>query len=699
MKKLKMILRYRYVFKIVCVIAIIYSLLLAFYFPIKSKYSNSTTEIIGQVINYEFDGNKLKLTLEGKEKIIIYYYFKTKDEKEKYQNKIELGMALKINGNLELPKKNTIPNGFNYRNYLKYKHINYSMNATNIKIIENNTSILYYIKNKMVKRIDKIDSKGYLKTFILGDKSILDGEMVEIYQQNGVSHLFSISGMHVSLIVGMIMFFLNKVSYSNLYKYGITISILIFYLFLTGIGASILRTIIMFIVFAINKCFNLEIKRIDLMLIVLVISIIIAPFIIYDMGFQFSYSISFTLVVFHKKISKTKNKFMQSLYTSFISFLVSFPICIYYYSKVNILSIFLNIIMIPFVSVLVFPLTLVTFVIPVIYPIYEMIIIFLENISAFFSNITTFELMLSKPLLVVLLMYYIIIFLSIYNYKYLILFVLLIFIHKNYLYIDNSMLFTALDVGQGDSLFIKLPNNKANIMIDTGGEIKAKKEKWQESKSKYSIVKNKTIPYFRSLGINKIQYLIITHGDYDHMGEAINLVDNFKVEKVIFNKGEFNDLELEFIKVLDDKNIPYYQNIKELNIGEYKLYFLNNRLYDNENDNSNVIYMKANNYKFLLMGDAGVDVEREIISKYNLNNIDILKVGHHGSKTSSSEGFINEINPRYSIISVGKNNRYGHPNNNVLDNLEDSKIYRTDRYGSIMFNIKKDKLKIETCAP
>ena len=192
---------------------------------------------------------------------------------------------------------------------------------------------------------------------------------------------------------------------------------------------------------------------------------------------------------------------------------------------------------------------------------------------------------------------------------------------------------------------------------------------------------------------------ISPHGDYDHMGEAIDLVNNFKVEKVVFNCGEFNDLEKDLIKVLDKKKIAYYSCIKELNIKDNKLYFLNNKDYGNENDNSSVIYTELNNYKFLFMGDAGMEVEEDLIKKYNLKDIDVLKVGHHGSNTSASIEFIDEINPKYSIISVGKNNRYGHPNNNVLDNLEDSKIYRTDQDGSIMFKIKRSELSVETCAP
>ena len=183
------------------------------------------------------------------------------------------------------------------------------------------------------------------------------------------------------------------------------------------------------------------------------------------------------------------------------------------------------------------------------------------------------------------------------------------------------------------------------------------------------------------------------------MGEAINLVNNFKVENVIFNCGEYNELETNLIKILDKKKIPYYSCIKELNIDDNKLYFLNNNDYNNENDNSNVIYTELNNRKFLFMGDAGVEVEEDLIEKYNLQDIDVLKVGHHGSKTSSSKKFIDEIEPKYSIISVGKNNRYGHPNNEVLNNIKDSKIYRTDLDGSIMFKIKNDKFKIETCSP
>ena len=244
-----------------------------------------------------------------------------------------------------------------------------------------------------------------------------------------------------------------------------------------------------------------------------------------------------------------------------------------------------------------------------------------------------------------------------------------------------------IDVGQGDSILIEFPFNRGNILIDTGVN------------DSYSIIKNITIPYLKKRGIKNIEYLIISHGDYDHMGEAINLVNNFKVDNVIFNCGEYQDLEKELIKVLDKKNIKYNSCINSIDVNNNKIYFLSTREYNNENDNSNVIYFNYNNYKFLFMGDAGIKKEMDIIDKYNLSNIDFLKVGHHGSNTSSSEEFINSINPKYSLISVGKNNRYGHPKTSVLDILSNSNIYRTDIDGSIEIKFNKNGYKISTCPP
>lgn len=192
---------------------------------------------------------------------------------------------------------------------------------------------------------------------------------------------------------------------------------------------------------------------------------------------------------------------------------------------------------------------------------------------------------------------------------------------------------------------------------------------------------------------------MLPHGDYDHIGDSNYVINNITVKKVIFNCGKYNGLELNLIDILEKKDILYDSCIKELSITANKLLFLNNDKYDNENDNSSVIYIKFDSYKFLFTGDASVLVEKNIIEKYKICDIDVLKVGHHGSKTSSSKEFISCVKPNYSIISVGKNNRYGHPNDEVLNNLKDSIIYRTDIDGSVMFKIRSGKLSIKTYKP
>ena len=648
----------------------------------KSVYSVADKEFIGTVYKIKATADKITIHVKAKEKLVVNYYQELPEE-------IKLGDKLQISGNLLIPSKNTIPNQFNYKEYLYYNGINYIVVADSISKIENNTKIIYYLKEKVNQRILSISyANEYIKTFILGDTTSLDDSVINSFRQNGISHLFSISGMHISLFAAIILSFLKRISYNNFYNYSVVIAFLSFYAILIGSSPSVIRSLIMYILFSLNKLFNLKIKKIDLMCLVLIIILLINPYYLYNISFQYSYIISFSLVLYSYKISKVKNKIMKSLYTSLISFLVSFPICIYNFYQANVFSIILNIFLIPYVSIIIFPLSLICFIIPKLSIILHFFISILESISLFISKYSIGIICFSKPNIYLIIIYYILIIMFLHNYKNIYLFVLL-FIHKTFIYFDPTIKVSYLDVGQGDSIFIKYPYNKSNILIDTGGLLN----------SNYSVISNKTIPYLKSIGIYKINYLILSHGDYDHMGEAINFVNNFKVDKVIFNCGEFDELEQDLIKVLDKNKIPYYSCIKELNIDDNKLYFLNNKDYGNENDNSSVIYTELNNHKFLFMGDAGVEVEEDLIEKYNLQNIDVLKVGHHGSKTSSSKEFIDKVNPKYSIISVGKNNRYGHPNNSVLENLEGSKIYRTDQDGSIMFRIKNNKLRIETRPP
>ena len=700
MIRLKRILQHRYFFGVLAFCFILYSLFVYYFINFNSYYNGFEKSLQGTVNSYNINGDKLTIYLKVKEIVIVNYYFKSLNEKTYFEDNLKLGDLISVVGELEEPERNRVFNGFDYKKYLYNKHIFYLMNANNISIMEKNSGLLFYFKNLVMDRINSISkSKGYIMTFILGDKSFIDNEVKESYQDNGISHLFAVSGMHISLFAGIMLFFLKRVSYNNYFNYGMVCLFLLFYLFLAGFLASLLRASVMFILFSINKVFNLKISNLNILFMVIITILFIDPFYLFDIGFQFSYLISGTLIMMRWKIGVIKSKLKRSFYVSVVCFLVSFPICIYNFYGTNFMSVLFNLFYIPFVSIIVFPLSLITFVFPFLDSVLYYSIFVMERISLFISSINFGYIIFPKVNFGVYFIYYIVIFLSFWKIEFVFLFLVMLLIHKGYIYFNSNLYVYYLDVGQGDSALIRPPNNSGNILIDTGGKFSYEMEKWREKRSKYSIVKSSTIPFLKSFGIKKLDYFILSHGDYDHMGEAINLVDNFNVEKVIFNCGEFNDLEKELIKVLDKKKIKYYSCIKELNIDNKKFHFLQTKEYDNENENSNVIYTELNGYKFMFMGDAGVEKEKDILEKYNVSKIDVLKIGHHGSKTSSDKNFIDEMNPKYSVISVGKNNRYGHPNKEVLNNLDNSKIYRTDQDGSIMFKIKNNKLKIGTCLP
>ena len=699
MKKLKIILQSKLFIFLVCLLTFAYCLLVINNRYYKTNYNNKTNSVIGVITNLDIDGNKVTINLRAKEKLIVNYYLSSEEELKIYNN-YKLGDKLKVIGIFSKPNSNSNFNLFNYKNYLLSKKIYWIVDAKKIELVSKNNNIFYSIKNRIIKRLKKIDN-AYLYTFIIGNNKKLNNDVLQSYQNNGISHLFALSGMHVSLITMFLLYLLNKINKYKKINYIIVSLVLIFYIFLSNFSVSIIRAVFLFIILCIN---NKRVKTINLYILLICVILIINPYNIYNNAFLFSYSITLYLILFSKKINIYKGYFKKLFLISLIAFLSSIPIMINSYFSINCISFILNLFFVPFVSFIILPLILLTFIFPFLNNVLVIFLNILEKSSLLITKFDIFSITMCHVNIGIIALYYIIITFVIYKIlnkkiRYIILIIIMILIITNINYFKRSLFLTVIDVGQGDSIIISLPNNKSNILIDTGGKVSFNKDKWMQRRKKYSYAKDTTIPYLKSKGIKKIDYLILTHGDYDHMGEAINLVNNFKVEKVIFNCGEFNELEKDLIKVLDKKKIKYYSCIKELNIDDNKLYFLNSKLYDNENDNSSVIYAKLDNRKFLFMGDAGVEVEEDLIEKCNLQDIDVLKVGHHGSKTSSSKEFINEINPKYSIISVGKNNRYGHPNDSVLDNLDKSKIYRTDIDGSIMFKIKNNTLQIETCTP
>lgn len=489
MKKLKSILQCNYIFYILLVLSLIYSFIFINFIIVKSEYKDSDKNLYGTVIDYKKSKDKTTIWVKGKEKVLVNYYSDIN---------VSYGDYIYVYGVFKKPKENGNFNLFNYKKYLLSNKINYVVTASKITIIKKNDNVFYTLKNNLLKRIESANrSKGYILAFLYADKSLIEKDVYTKYQKIGVSHLFAVSGMHVSLISIVLLKLLNKIKERK--RYIIVSIFLSIYLFLTNFTMSMVRATFQFILFFINKSFKLNIDNSNLVILLFSILVIINPYNIYNIGFLFSFIISFTLIRCSKLI---KGKFIiKSLKISLISFFSSMPVLINNFFEVNFLGIILNIIYIPFVSYILFPLSLVTVLFPSLDNILYMFISYFEKITDFFSNIKFLSFPICKMNIFLIIIYYII-FIYILKrkkkliYKIIILIISLIFLINNGRIVNNEV--SILDVGQGDSSLIRLKNK--NILIDTGGNIN------------YDISKNILIPYFKSVGIKKIDYLVLTHG-------------------------------------------------------------------------------------------------------------------------------------------------------------------------------------------
>lgn len=653
---------------IIGIILSIFVILKVYVIKYKSVYQDKEYTLTGKVSKVVLSEGKVSFVLKSSENIQMFYYddFNLND-----------GDEVTVNVVLSSPNKNTVPNTFNYQKYL-YNNGIYKVGTVNkIEIVKKNINILNNLKSSLSKRFS---FNPYLKLFILGDKKGIN-ESYNYYKDIGVAHLLAISGMHVGVFVSImrkLLFFLSKKSQNKIISI-----VLLFYAFLTGFTASILRVVVFFIINSINKDYDFKLSRMKVFLLSLYLLILINPFFITNVGFLYSFACFFTMIIINKYLHK--NYFKNLIIITFYMTLFTLPITVSLNYEINLMVFISNFLLIPFVSYILFPFALVTVLFKFLNPVFTFLTFIMEKVAYFFSMINFTKIIIPKTSIVLIIIYYVLLISFIYFNKkrYLVFLIDLIIIIKIIPFFNPVANIIFLDVSQGDSMLYITKNQSKIYVFDTGG-------------IRNRSVSDNTLIYLKSLGISKIDYLILTHGDFDHCGDAENVINKFKIKNVIFNNDGFKTLEKNIINILNKKRISYYQS-KDVSLPNIK--FLNSKLFDNENDNSIVTLINESGIKFLLMGDAGKNTENAIMNKYNLKNITFLKVGHHGSNTSSSETFINYIKPKYSIISVGKKNRFGHPKKEVLDTLKNTKIYRTDHNGSIKVLINKNKYKINIYSP
>ena len=648
-------------------------------------------------------------------KVILY----TKKEKEtlKYGDKIELV------GNFKLAQERRNPGGFDYRFYLKTKKIYGIVTTKNTKRLkENNVNIISMIANKTANVI-KNQSKKLLENkkaclligLLIGDTDEIDEETKEDFRNSNLTHMLAVSGLHVSYVLLAVNYIITKVKIHKKLSKIIVMLLILFFILVTGATPSVLRAGTMTIYLILGGIFYRRISVFSSLNLSLLVIIIMNPYCLFDVGLQLSYAGTIGIVYLYPIIKEKIYNKANSILITISANIVIIPIMLYNFNTISLTFFISNLLAGPIIGIIIILgfsiiiISLIFFPIANIFSkILNLLIILFLNTAKACANLPFSKIFIITPTLKFIFLYYcLLVFIIIkeriqirinikLRNKVIAILIILVIINpiKYFSNIKQSNLkIYFVDVGQGDSTCIVTPKNKI-ILIDGGGNSKDEN---------YDIGKQTLLPYLLDKKINKIDYCIVSHFDSDHCGGLMYILKNLKVKNIIIGK-QYEEYEnyKEFIKIAKDKKI----NIRVVEAGE-KITIEKNLYIDilwpiNRekmviqnaiNNNSLVFKLRYINFSMLFTGDIEEIAEKKILDKYKENTeflkSTILKVAHHGSKTSSTKEFINIVKPKYAVIGVGKDNKFGHPSNVTIENLKtiNTEIYRTDEMGEISINV------------
>lgn len=665
----------------------------------------------------------------GKVKIFIY------DDKVK----LNYGDRILLQGKLSIPSDSPNPNEFSYKRYLELKNIFsiISVNSSQDFVVIEKESIkdfdYYIIKTKenilsiLFKKLPQ-DSASLLSSLIFGAKaSPVNKDISEDFLNLGLAHVLAASGMQVSLIVSLGLLITKKLKLNIKLSSSLVAVTVIFYMLLTGLPPSILRAGLVSLIILVIGAFKEDADSMSILFFAVLLLTLFDPFLIYDLGFIFSILATFSLLylapIIYKKMDFLPDFFAQIFSVILSAQLFVLPVQIMYFPQFSPLFVISNLIASLFVDILTY-MVLFTVVFGNIFSFIadfmSIFLVFLINIFIYIinylSNLPFSLIYLGRLNLIDVLSLYSLFFLFIelvkrereyYLKSYSIIFLSLGFSISssysvyNYFYEKDLLKINFINVGQGDSTFIQTPQGK-NILIDCGQSFELVKN---GKNIKFNAGEKYIIPYLRHLGINKLDTLVVTHPDSDHVGGCESILNTFEVKEVwdsgqtdestIYQSFIENVLKNDIVLKTVSKGQKYTENNLSIEvINDTKSDF--SKSYNN--NNAIVLKLIHNKKSFLFTADIEKESESKLIDDNVDLKVDVLKVGHHGSKTSSTQEFLEKVKPEVSVISVGENNIYHHPSKSVIERLNSfkTKIYRTDKDGGIVIKSDGENLDIET---
>lgn len=614
------------------------------------------------------------------------------------------GSMIQVEGKISKPLENSNPGVFQYRNYLKSKNIYGIIEAEDYNVTRkgNTNNIFLKMKFSIINQLNNIFDENFsekqaafLKTIFLGENNIDEKDKEEI-RALGISHLLAISGFHISLIYAFLFLLFNKMNISNNFTIYSILFLLWTYAYIVSWIPSVFRAVFMISFILLSAKWIIPWDRKNILFLSLGINLLINPFGIYDIGLQFSYLATFVIIeVLSKSPERSDSSIKDLILFSLSIYCFLLPVQIFYFNEIQAAFLLGNIFIVPVFGIVIISALLFLLFggIPIIgggikvfttwcLSFFDLLV---EGASNFSQTIITKPLDFFAVVFIYLILY---LFLkhrrAFLQYKKYILYSMLLIIisdlSKDIIYRPVTM--TMIDIGQGDSILIE--SRQETILIDTGGSF------WENDTSGEYVLR----PVLKNKNIGKIDYLILSHFDEDHAGNIKMILEEFKPKAIVGREGGQGVLEekygIKYPYIDFNRKITFSDILIEPYIAEGNF---------DENNESLVFKLTSHNIRTLFTGDIEEDAERKY-AEFDIQS-EILKVPHHGSKTSSTDAFLEKVKPSLGLLSVGRNNSYGFPHQEIMDRYDKKgiPILRTDTHGAIEIVIHRFGSQVSTFLP
>ena len=671
-------------------------------------------------------------------------------KKKDYSQELEYGDIITFNGVYNKPNVQRNYGGYDYSLYLKTQNIYGTFDGSQIELKSKNKgsfiqrgiiSFKEYIKGILKENLGE-DEAELCIGLVIGDRTNLAEDIQEDFKTSNLTHMLAVSGSHFVYII-LAVTYINKFLKRKRLGQVLMLIVIILFMNLTGNTGSVVRSGIMASLGIIASIIHRKSDIWNNMAIAMLIQIILNPYIIFDVGVQLSYGGVIGIVAFNKVVTnfieklsnKINNYIKESISVTISANIVIIPIMMYTFNTISLSFVISNLLAGAILGIIVLYAFALIFLYMVLHSFISPLFIILNlmlKILIFIAHICSLipfsKIYVVTPKIGLMILFYVFLYLlvkkqdsnaiislfSVKKFSFIkpksdkinlnseilskktIAFFTIVIIILNFIYPvmaskRNNLEVNFIDVGQGDSTLIRVSNK--TILTDGGGS------SYGET---FDVGEQTLFPYLLDRGINTIDYVIVSHFDSDHCQGLNFIMENMKVKNAIISSLGQESNEYDTFLSLAKKqntNLIYVKKGDIIKIGDCTIKILfpdNEPITDNEKNNNAIVFKFLwKNISILFTGDIEEKAENKILSLYsdNLGELKstILKVAHHGSKTSTTKAFLEAVKPQIALIGVGENNNFGHPNSGVIERLESigCEIYRTDKYGEISIKFNK----------